>query len=97
MVINILKGKTTPVEVARQLNLTGGEIKRWAEEAGRNMGNGSRVQPKDVREQYEKELQETREAPRTALLPIYALKSIGTCSTTRRSREIATVGAPPVR
>ena len=73
-VIDIFKGKTTPVEVARQHDLTVAEVERWVEEAERNMENGFRTRPKDVREQYEKELQETREALGDAHLQIYALK-----------------------
>ena len=74
LVIDIFKGKTTPVEVARQHDLTVAEVERWVEEAERNMENGFRTRPKDVREQYEKELQETREALGDAHLQIYALK-----------------------
>ena len=74
VVIDIFKGKTTPVEVARQHDLTVAEVERWVEEAERNMENGFRTRPKDVREQYEKELQETREALGDAHLQIYALK-----------------------
>ena len=59
VVIDIFKGKTTPVEVARQHDLTVAEVERWIEEAERNIENGFRTRPKDVREQYEKELQET--------------------------------------
>ena len=74
VVIDIFKGKTTPVEVARQHDLTVAEVERWVEEAERSMENGFRTRPKDVREQYEKELQETREALGDAHLQIYALK-----------------------
>ena len=74
LVIDIFKGKTTPVEVARQHDLTVAEVERWVAEAERNMENGFRTRPKDVREQYEKELQETREALGDAHLQIYALK-----------------------
>jgi hypothetical protein len=57
------------------------------------MENRFRTRPKDVREQHEKELQETREALGDAHLQIYALKSIDVCSRTRRTREIAAGGA----
>ena len=56
LVIDMFKGKTTPVEVARQHELTVAEVERWVEEADRNMENGFRIRPKDVREQYEEEL-----------------------------------------
>ena len=74
LVIDIFNSKTTPVEVARQHDLTVAAVERWVEEAERNMENGFRTRPKDVREQYEKELQETREALGDAHLQIYALK-----------------------
>jgi transposase-like protein len=74
LVIDIFKGKITPVEVARQHDLTVAEVERWVEEAERNMENGFRARPRDAREQYEKELQETREALGDAHLQIYALK-----------------------
>ena len=45
LVIDIFKGKTTPVEVARQHDLTVAEVERWVEEAERNMENGFRTRP----------------------------------------------------
>jgi transposase-like protein len=88
--IDIFKGKPTPVEVARQHGLTVAEFDRWVEEAGRNTESGLRSRPRDVREQYEKKLQETRDARGDAPLQICALKNnIGACSTTREPCEIA--------
>ena len=74
VVIELFKGKTTPVAVARLHDPSVAEVERWVEDAERNIGNGFRTRPKDVREQYEKELQETREALGDAHLQIYALK-----------------------
>ena len=45
LVIDSFKGKTTPVEVARQHDLTVAEVERWVEEAERNMENGFRTPP----------------------------------------------------
>jgi transposase-like protein len=74
VVMDILKGKTTVAEVARQHDLTVSEVEGWIEEAQRSMENGFRARPKDIREQYESELRETKEALGEAHLQIYALK-----------------------
>lgn len=74
LVMDIFKGKTTVAEVARQHDLTVSEVEQWVEEAQRNMENGFRSRPRDVREQYEAQLRETREALGEAHLQIYALK-----------------------
>jgi len=74
VVMDIFKGKTTAAEVARQYDLTVSEIDGWIDEAQRSMENGFRARPKDVREQYESELRETKEALGEAHLQIYALK-----------------------
>ena len=65
VVSELFRGKTTPVEVARQHDLTVAEVERWVQvdtqgEAEPNMENGFRTRPRDVREQFEKELQEIR-------------------------------------
>ncbi|GAB3338736.1 transposase [Chromohalobacter beijerinckii] len=74
VVMDIVKGKITVAEVARQHDLTVSEVEGWIEEAQRNMENGFRARPKDIREQYESELRETREALGEAHLEIYTLK-----------------------
>ena len=48
LVIDIFNSKTTPVEVARQHDLTVAAVERWVEEAERNMENGFRTRPKDI-------------------------------------------------
>lgn len=74
VVMDIFKGKTTAAELARQYDLTISEIEGWVDEVQRSMENGFRARPKDVREQYESELRETKEALGEAHLQIYALK-----------------------
>lgn len=74
VVMDIFKGKTTVSEVARQLDLTVSEVEGWIDEAQRNMENGFRARPRDIREQYEAELQEAKGALGEAHLQIYALK-----------------------
>jgi hypothetical protein len=48
--------------VARQHDLIVSEVEGWIGEAQRNIENGFRARPKDIREQYESELRETKEA-----------------------------------
>src|SRR5690554_7854944 len=67
------------------------------EEARRNMENGFRAGPKDIGDQYESELRETKEALGEAHLQIYALKSSSACSTRTRTREVAAGGTGPGR
>ena len=62
VVMDIFKGKTTVAEVARQHGLTVSEVEGWIDEAQRSMENGFRARPKDIHEQYESELRETKEA-----------------------------------
>ena len=95
VVMDIFKGKTTVAEVARQHDLTVSEVEGWIEEAQRSMENGFRARPKDIREQYESELRETKEALGEAHLQIYALKSGAACSTRTRTRNVAAGGTGP--
>lgn len=74
VVMDIFKGKATVAEVAREHDLTVSDVEGWMEEAQRNMENGFRARPRDIREQYESELRETKEALGEAHLQIYALK-----------------------
>ncbi|MYL28149.1 MULTISPECIES: DUF1153 domain-containing protein [Halomonadaceae] len=74
VVMDILKGKTTAAEVARQHDLTVSEVERWIDEAQRNMENGFKSLPRDIREQYESELRDTKEALGEAHVQIHALK-----------------------
>ena len=58
VVLDILKGKTTVAEVSRQHDLTPGEIERWVDEGINGMENNFRARPRDIREQYERKLEE---------------------------------------
>lgn len=51
-----------------------------------------KARPKDISEQYESELRETKEALGEAHLQIYALKSGAACSTRTRTRKVAAGG-----
>ncbi|QFT85260.1 hypothetical protein FIU88_09760 [Halomonas sp. THAF12] len=62
VVIDIFKGKITTAEVARQFDLTVSEVEGWIDEAQPSMENGVKARSKVIREQYESELRETKEA-----------------------------------
>lgn len=61
-------------KVAREYGFNDLEAEGWIEETQRNMENGFRARPQDIREQYESELQEIREALGEVHLQTYALK-----------------------
>ncbi|MDT8893322.1 DUF1153 domain-containing protein [Halomonas sp. I1] len=86
VVMGIVKGKTMVAEVVRQRDLTVSEVEGWIDEAQRNMENGLRARPKDIREQYESDLWETKGALGEAHLQINALKKVAPPA--RRGREL---------
>ncbi len=61
-------------EVALRHDLTVSEVEGWIDEAQSSMENGFRARPKDIREQYESNLRETKEELGEVHLQIYALK-----------------------
>lgn len=54
--MDIYNGKAAVAEVTREHYLTVSEIEGWIEKAQRNMEDGFRARPRDIREQYESEL-----------------------------------------
>ena len=74
VVLDILKGKTTVAEVSRQHDLTPGEVSRWVDEGVRGMENNFRSRPRDIREQYERKLQEAHAALGEKELELKAVK-----------------------
>ncbi|MEM7173633.1 MAG: transposase [Pseudomonadota bacterium] len=74
VVLDILKGKTTVTEVSRQHDLTPAEVENWVEEGVGNMENGFRSKPRDVREMYERKLDQAHAALGESQLEIKALK-----------------------
>ena len=74
VVLDILKGKTTVAEVSRQHDLTPGEIERWVDEGINGMENNFRARPRDIREQYERKLEEAHAALGEKELELKALK-----------------------
>ena len=74
VVLDILKGKTTVAEVSRRHDLTPGEIERWIDEGISGMENNFRARPRDIREQYERKLEEAHAALGEKELELKALK-----------------------
>jgi len=76
VVVDILKGKATVAEVARQYDLKPGEVQAWVEEDLANMENSFRARPKDVKAQYKSKLAEAYAALGEAQLQIKTLKKL---------------------
>ena len=57
VVIELIKGKTTAAEIARQHDLTVGEVERWREDFITQGTEGLRSHPRDLAEQHEAERQ----------------------------------------
>ena len=74
VVLDILKGKTTVAEVSRQHDLTPGEVEHWVEEGIRGMENNFRARPRDIREEYERKLEEAYAALGEKELELKAVK-----------------------
>jgi ribose 1,5-bisphosphokinase PhnN len=52
------------------------EIEKWVEDGKRGMENALRANPRDVREQYEKQLKELQEAYGEAMLELRVRKKL---------------------
>ena len=76
LVLDILQGRTTVSESARQFDLTPAEVEGWVEDGKRGMENALRAKPEDVREQYERQLKELQEAYGEAMLELRARKKL---------------------
>ena len=76
VVLDILKGKATVAEIARQHDLTPSEIERWVEEGISGMENNFRARPRDIREQYERKLEEAHAALGEKELELKAVKKL---------------------
>jgi hypothetical protein len=56
--------------------LSPSEIEGWVEDGKRGMENALRAKPEDVREQYERQLEELQEAYGEAMLELRARKKL---------------------
>ena len=76
LVVEVLQGKISINQAARQYDLQPSELESWVSEAQRGMENALRAKPKDIREQYEGELHELKAAYGEAMLENKALKKL---------------------
>lgn len=74
LVLEIIQGKTTVAEASRAYDLSPSEVESWVDEGKRGMENALRAKPEDVREQYERQLQELQQAYGEAMLELRARK-----------------------
>ena len=58
LIKQIYRGQTTVPEAAREYDLTQAEIESWMDDAEAGMENALKANPKDIAEQYEKQLSE---------------------------------------
>ena len=73
LMLEIIQGKTTVSEASQAYDLIPSEIECWVEEGKQGMENALRAKPEDVREQYERQLQE---AYGEAMLELRARKKL---------------------
>ena len=76
LIKQIYRGQTTVPEAAREHDLTQAEIDRWMSDAESGMENALKANPKDISEQYEKQLSELKEAYGEAMLEVKFLKKL---------------------
>lgn len=76
LVLEIIQVKTTVAEASRAYDLSPSEIEIWVDEGKRGMENALRAKPEDVREQYERQLQELQQAYGEAMLELRARKKL---------------------
>ena len=74
LVLDIIQGKTTVSEAARQFDLSPSEIEDWVDQGKAGMENALRAKPEDIREQYERQLRDLQEAYGESMLELRARK-----------------------
>jgi len=86
LVLEIIQGKTTVAEASRAYDLPPSEIEDWVDDGKKGMENALRANPRDVREQYERQLKDLQEAYREAMLELRARKKLQSLSGEDESR-----------
>jgi len=76
LVLEIIQAKTTVAEASRAYDLSPSEVEGWVDEGKRGMENALRAKPEDVREQYERQLQQLQQAYGEAMLELRARKKL---------------------
>jgi transposase-like protein len=62
LVLDTLQGRTTVAEASRAYDLGPSEVEEWVEDGRKGMDNALRAKPLDIKEQYEKQIRELKEA-----------------------------------
>ena len=76
LVLEIIQGKTTVAEASWQFDLTPSELESWVDQAKEGMENALRAKPRDVRQQYEKQIHQLQAAYGEAMLELRARKKL---------------------
>ena len=76
LVLEIIQGKTIVAEASRQFDLTPSELESWVDQAKAGMENALRAKPQDVRQQYEKQINQLQAAYGEAMLELRARKKL---------------------
>ena len=76
LVMEIIQGKTTVAEASLQFDLTPSELESWVDQAKSGMENALRAKPQDVRQQYEKQINQLQAAYGEAMLELRARKKL---------------------
>lgn len=76
LVLEIIQGRTTVAQAARQFDLTPAEVEDWVDQGKAGLENALRAKPEDVREQYERQLKDLQEAYGEAMLELRARKNL---------------------
>ena len=76
LVMEIIQGKTTVAVASPQFDLTPSELESWVDQAKAGMENALRAKPQDVRQQYEKQINQLQAAYGEAMLELRARKKL---------------------
>ena len=76
LVMEIIQGKTTVAEASLQFDFTPSELESWVDQAKAGMENALRAKPQDVRQQYEKQINQLQAAYGEAMLELRARKKL---------------------
>ena len=76
LVLEIIQGKTTVAVASPQFDLTPSELESWVDQAKTGMENALNAKPQDVRQQYEKQINQLQAAYGEAMLELRARKKL---------------------
>lgn len=89
LVLDIIHGKTTVVEVSRAYDLSPSEVEGWVDDGKRGMENALRANPLDLKEQYERQIKDLQEAYGEGMLELCARKTCSPCwARTTNDRDV---------